>query len=484
VLILDEAAMTDDPALLRLLLEADTAGAKTILVGDHRQLGAVGPAGAFEGLVRRQPDAVHVLRENVRQRDHAERAGDVVEAVDWYADHDRLRVAATRAEAVNAVVVAWHADVTAGVDAAMFAWRRANVAELNRLARQRWAADGHLSGPELPVPDGRVYAAGDRVVTLAPARGGRLVTSQSGVVVAVDGAAATLELRMDDGQQVRLASAEAGGDRLDYGYARTVHRSQGDTVDVGHRYFDGGGRELAYVSMSRARQEAFVYAVADDVDQAKADLAQDWSHDRRQRWAIDTGIPTTAVTDIEDEPEPPTQLQTVIREARLRSERDAVAAAIPPDVSDQLHDARRQLAALEAHRHDLETGGPSYWQTPEGRAGAAVHRLATRIEAEQRRADDPHRSRSQRRAARYQIRDLGPQLDDTLMHWKTVAGPEHARLTTEMDRLAEAVPTLQERHEQRVDWLDRHPEALRRLDRLERELDAYQPQPVQAPHSR
>ena len=215
------------------------------------------------------------------------------------------------------------------------------------------------------------------------------------------------------------------------------------------------------------------------MDQAKGDLAQDWSHDRRQHWAIDTGTPTTSVADIEHEPDAPTRLQTVIREARLRSERDAVAAAIPPDVSHQLREARRQLAAVEARRHDLETGGPSYAQTPEGRAGAAVHRLATRVEAEQRRADDPHRSRSERRAARHQIRDLTPQLDDTLMHWKAVAGPEHARLTTEIDRLAETVRTLQERHEHRVDWLDRHPEALRRLDRLERELDAHQPQSVQ-----
>ncbi len=266
VLIVDEAAMTDDPALLRLLTEAEMAGAKTILVGDHRQLGAIGPAGAFEGLVRRQPEAVHLLRENVRQHDVEERhvlahlrAGDVGVAVDWYADHDRLRVAPTRTEVLRAVVDAWYADMAAGADAAMFAWRRANVAELNQLARQRWAADGRLSGPELAVAGGRVYAAGDRIVTLAPAADGRLVTSQAGTVVAVHPAVATFELQMDDGQQVRLPAAEAGADRLDYGYARTVHRSQGDTVDVSHRYFDGGGRELAYVSMSRARQHAFVY---------------------------------------------------------------------------------------------------------------------------------------------------------------------------------------------------------------------------------
>jgi hypothetical protein len=311
VLIVDEAAMTDDPALLRLLVAAETAGAKTILVGDHRQLGAVGPAGAFEGLVRRQPDAVHVLRGNVRQHDLEERhtlahlrAGDVSTAVEWYVNHDRIHVAPTRAAALTDLVDNWYQDVEAGRDAAMFAWRRANVAELNRLARHRWAAEGHLGGPELGVPGGRTYAAGDRIVLLAPAADGRLVTSQAGTVAAVDPSAATLVLRMDD-QEVRLSAVEAGADRLDYGYARTVHRSQGDTVDVSHRYLDGGGRELAYVSMSRARHEAFAYVVADDIDQAKGDMAQDWSHDRRQRWAIDTGTPATSVADIEHEPGAP-----------------------------------------------------------------------------------------------------------------------------------------------------------------------------------
>jgi hypothetical protein len=432
--------------------------------------------------VARQPDAVHLLRENVRQRAHDERrilahlrAGDVGVAVDWYAGHGRLRVAPTRTEVLADLVDAWYADRSTGADAAMFAWRRANVAELNRLARQRWAADGHLTGPELNVPGDRSYAAGDRVVLLAPAADGRLVTSQTGVVVAVDPAVAALDLRMDDGQQVRLPVAEAGADRLDYGYARTVHRSQGDTVDVSHRLFDGGGRELAYVSMSRARQHAFVYAVADDVDQAKGDLAQGWSNDRRQRWALDTGTPTTSVTEIEHAPEAPSRLQAVIREARLRAERDAIAAAIPPDVNHELRDARRQLATLEARRHDLETGGPAYSHSPEGRAGAAVQKLATRIETAQRRVDDPQVSRSRRHTSRYVVRDLTPQFGDAVEHWKAVASPEHARLTGEVDKLSEIIDTLREQQEHRVDWLQHHPEALRRLDRLDQELDGYRP---------
>lgn len=53
VVILDEAAMSEDGALLQLLSAAAGARAKVVMVGDHRQLGAVGPGGGFESLVTR-----------------------------------------------------------------------------------------------------------------------------------------------------------------------------------------------------------------------------------------------------------------------------------------------------------------------------------------------------------------------------------------------------------------------------------------------
>jgi hypothetical protein len=71
--------------------------------------------------------------------------------------------------------------------------------------------------------------------------------------------------------------------------ALTVHRSQGATFDTAHLYADGGGRELGYVAMSRARQSAHMYAVADNIDEAVEDPAWEWGRERRQAWAIDTG---------------------------------------------------------------------------------------------------------------------------------------------------------------------------------------------------
>ena len=125
VMIVDESAMTDDPALLRLLTEAVTAHAKVVLVGDHRQLGPVGPGGALEGLCLRHPDAIHTLRENVRQADPDDRrvlahlrSGDATRAVDWYAQHDRLHTAPDRPSVLTRMVTDWYQDAEAGTPTA------------------------------------------------------------------------------------------------------------------------------------------------------------------------------------------------------------------------------------------------------------------------------------------------------------------------------------------------------------------------------
>jgi ATP-dependent exoDNAse (exonuclease V) alpha subunit len=92
---------------------------------------------------------------------------------------------------------------------------------------------------------------------------------------------------MDDGRIVRLADERIDRKHLAHGYAVTVHRAQGATVDTAHRFEDGGGRELSYVAMSRARDGSHSWVVADDRIQAREDLARDWSKENRVEWAID-----------------------------------------------------------------------------------------------------------------------------------------------------------------------------------------------------
>lgn len=293
LVVLDEAGMTDDHDLRRLLDHTTHAQAKLVLVGDFRQLGAVGPGGGLEALVRRFDGHVWQLTDNVRQTDLTEREalaqlrhGHVGRAVDWLAHRDRVVTAADGAETVGAVVDGWLADTAAGVDTVMLAWRRANVDALNQLARHAYAERGWLTGPEITAPGGRRYRQGDRIVTLAP-HAGQIVTSETGTIEQIHVELGALTVRFDDGRQLLLPRALAASNRLAHGYAITVHRSQGATVDTTHYLEDGGGRELAYVALSRARHRSTVYAHADDLDTAIDDLTAAWTIERRQRWITD-----------------------------------------------------------------------------------------------------------------------------------------------------------------------------------------------------
>ena len=334
VLLIDEAGMTGDPAMLKLLAALEVAGAKAVVIGDHLQLSAVGPGGGLEALVKRHEPAVHLLHENVRQRLPGERKaleglrlGRVTKAVEWYRDNDRIVAARRRPEAINAAVLAWELDLLEGYDTVLMAWRRADVAALNRLARQRCIEAGMVSGPELESADGKRYAAGDRVVTLAPSGDGRFVTSERATVIKVT--RDQLQVRFDDGRPEVLTGDELGDQRLDHAYAVTVHRMQGATVDRAHVVADGGGRELAYVAMSRARDTSHVYVVADDLDEAVDELSREWKIERRQRWVLD--VDTPAHKGAYRRPDLQGRTPSAIRIGRLRAEREAVQAVAPEE---------------------------------------------------------------------------------------------------------------------------------------------------------
>ena len=158
-----------------------------------------------------------------------------------------------------------------------------NVAGLNERAHEWMADTGRLVGPEV-----HGFRAGDRVVATAPIPG-LMVTSEKATVAAVQERHGMVDLWTDDGRIVRLEGAHV--DRVALGYATTVHRAQGATVDPAHVFADGGGRELGYVEMSRARGRTQVYCVADDRAQAVDDLRREWGHERMQGYAID--LPTT-----------------------------------------------------------------------------------------------------------------------------------------------------------------------------------------------
>ncbi len=238
----------------------------------------------------------------------------------------------------------------------MFAWRRANVAELNRLARERMVAEGRVTGPELVAPGGARYAAGDRIVTLAPLAEGQIVTSERGVVTAVDLEQAASDGR-DGGRPTVLV--RAGRDRSRPAGPRLCHH--GPPEPGGHpRHrprLRGRGRTGAglcgHEQGPRARPRSIW--CADDLDQAREDLCRSWETERRWKWAIDTGTPEVAGR--ESQPKAPASLE---REA-LKQEQAGLYAALPRYLPDEIRAARDQCRDAEAQLSRLRSNNGADW---------------------------------------------------------------------------------------------------------------------------
>jgi AAA domain len=470
MVVLDEASMTADVDLARLLLGVERAGSKLVVVGDHRQLAPVGPGGALHAVLARHPDIVTILNQNLRQRDHPERAaldhlraGNPQAAVGFYATNQRIRITPTRTETLAEMVDAWATDTAAGHDTLMLAWRRTSVADLNRLARVRAEQLGWLTGDDLVTADGRGFAVGDPVVTLAPNYQGELVTSQRGQVVATDQRARTLTIVTDDSRRVTLWGAALGQNDLDHGYALTVHREQGATADRTHYLAEGGGRELAYVAMSRARGPSIVHAVADDLDQAIEDITHDWSLDRNQQWITRTAA-IGVDASLRARPDDPDT-----RRARLVAELAALDRVGPPAVRADLTAARDALDRLHRARQALESGTGRWVHSPAGRAARKLAEARQECQIAERRLQLAERGRQRRHWLR--LAQVAGTAELQAQHaWTRHAKPVADRLDRRIGAAEHRVADLESQETFRQQWLAQHPELARRVSHVQRDL--------------
>jgi conjugative relaxase-like TrwC/TraI family protein len=262
VVVLDEAGMVGTRSLASLIEVTNQAGAKLVIVGDPRQLPEIEAGGAFAALVERL-GAIE-LAENHRQHQPWERSaldalrlGRAPVALASYDRAGRVHTAPTLAVARDELVSAWLGAREAGQDTVMLAVTRRDVAALNEGARVALRRAGRL-GPDVMDIEGTGFALGDRVVCLRNDRRLGVLNGTCGSVVEVRRGG--LVLATGIGEHLLPERYLAAG-HLAHGYALTVHKSQGATVD---RVFvlatESLTREAGYVAMSRARlgSELFV----------------------------------------------------------------------------------------------------------------------------------------------------------------------------------------------------------------------------------
>jgi len=299
IFVVDEAGMVSSQQMARVLKAAEDAGAKVVLVGDAMQLQPIQAGAAFRAIAERigSAELAGVRRQReawARDASQLFARGKVEDGLDAYAQRGRIIAAERRADVVERIVADWSAareEVIAlsqaaghdgrlrGDELLVLAHTNEDVKRLNGALRNVMNAAGALTDArEFRTERGlREFAAGDRIIFLENARfleprakklGPQYVKNgMLGTVVSTGGkrGGPLLSVRLDNGRDVVIS--EDSYRNIDHGYAATIHKSQGATVDRTFVLATGMmDQHLTYVAMTRHRDDAVLYAAREDFE--------------------------------------------------------------------------------------------------------------------------------------------------------------------------------------------------------------------------
>ena len=292
VVIVDEAGMADTRSLAKLVSMVREAQGKIVLVGDNRQLPSVAAGGMFGTLWRSKGG--HDLPNNMRQvddwaRDALEyiRTGHAEAALSLYVEHGLVQTHRDEMELMHTCVTAWFSDFRAGIDTAILTHSNSDTEALNLMAHALMKESGELEEPlvhlsaaygHAGVPE-RTYHKGETLVFLRNAKmaavsGGTRVdvrNSHTGKLLGFDAENNLADVLLNTGERVWVKRSYLE-EHTAYGYARTIHKSQGVTIgrqdkerlQVGYVHLyrpELLGFEAAHVALSRATDSTRLYVL-------------------------------------------------------------------------------------------------------------------------------------------------------------------------------------------------------------------------------
>ncbi|MGH7779271.1 MAG: Ti-type conjugative transfer relaxase TraA [Candidatus Binataceae bacterium] len=439
VLVIDEAGMVGSRQLERIVSEASARGAKVVLVGDAEQLQPIEAGAAFRAIAERV--GYQELSGIRRQREAWQRAassdfarGEPRRAFDRYQQHGAIHFGDNRNKAKEELIGAWAKDRAAEPEKAslILAHTRADVRELNLSARAilrergKLGKDVHVEvARELAADDGTItvergerhFAHGERVMFLKNNRELGVKNGTLGTVVEVN--RNSMRVALDGAERHEVSFNLRDYAALDYGYAATVHKAQGATVDKTFILATPGmDRHLSYVGMTRHREGAELYAGRDDFkgyDELKERLSRARPKDSTLDYAQRRGMEAARARQAEEER--PMQWQ---REQTRRPKQETRAQGQERQAEAAQDDPVARFK--QAQKEFIQVAGTADFD-PKAKARAAELREEMK-RASQEIAKDPVRMRAAeregiapqvrnfvRQAERERGRDKGKDLD-------------------------------------------------------------------------
>ncbi len=341
ILVIDEAGMIGTRQLERIVGEAEKRGAKVVLIGDPEQLQAIEAGAAFRATAERH-GAVEIM-DIRRQHEEWQRLatrwlaiGRTDEALAAYEQTGHVHAAATREDARDTLIDRWDRErmERPGDSRIILTHTNDEVQALNMAARTRMRDAGALGADvALKVERGdRMFATGDRIMFLKNERGLGVKNGSLGTVRQVD--ALRMSVLLDDGRNVAFDVRDYA--HVDHGYAATIHKAQGMTVDRTHVLATPGlDRHATYVALSRHRDRVDLHYGRDDfADRSR--LVRAISRERGKDMASDYRERPTA-------PSPQPKRRDMFAGLTLRAPPEPVKAPPPPKAEPRLDPANPVL---------------------------------------------------------------------------------------------------------------------------------------------
>ncbi|WP_168880004.1 Ti-type conjugative transfer relaxase TraA [Rhizobium sp. P28RR-XV] len=266
VFVMDEAGMVASKQMAGFVDAAVRAGAKIVLVGDPEQLQPIEAGAAFRAIVDRigyaELETIYRQREDWMRHASLDLArGNIDEALLAYRRRGHVIGETLKAQAVESLVASWNHDYDPNKSMLILAHLRRDVHMLNGLVRTKLVERGIVGeGHAFQTADGtRRFDAGDQIVFLK--NEGSLGVKNGMIAHVVEAAPNRIIAMVGEGDLRRLVTVEQRFySNLDHGYATTIHKSQGATVDrvkvLATLSLD---RHLTYVAMTRHREDVQLY---------------------------------------------------------------------------------------------------------------------------------------------------------------------------------------------------------------------------------
>ena len=278
MIIVDEAGMASTPNIGSLLEIAEEAGAVVRFIGDHKQLGAVENGGLFGAMVNAADRTDNQLSEVVRFGGDSEqsatslrlREGDS-STFDFYLERGWVNGGA-RGDMLDKAAADYLADISSGKTSLLIAATNRDVAELNETIRAHYIAHSVVDTTvEAQLSRGEKAGVGDTILarknqtfyddetaTSTRINNGTLLTVTA---IADDG---SITARNQTTGEALCLPADYVRGNVQLGYAATVHRAQGSTVDCTRAVIDHHvDRAGLYVALTRGKIVNHIYAVTE-----------------------------------------------------------------------------------------------------------------------------------------------------------------------------------------------------------------------------